>query len=110
MVVGQDLGITLDLEGFTARAEAKGITCSTDRVVMRLEPGAAVLLFHPTGVEERREVDWVVLAVPPAPLDGLYFALRGSVPGLRIERVGDCVAPRRAHAAVIEGDRVGSAL
>jgi len=110
MVVGQDLGITLDLEGFTARAEAKGITCSTDRVVMRLEPGAAVLLFHPTGVEERREVDWVVLAVPPAPLDGLYFALRGSAPELRIERVGDCVAPRRAHAAVIEGDQVGSAL
>ena len=27
-----------------------------------------------------------------------------------VERVGDCVAPRRAHAAVIEGERVGAAL
>ena len=30
--------------------------------------------------------------------------------GVDVERVGDCVAPRRAHAAVIDGERVGSAI
>ena len=30
--------------------------------------------------------------------------------GVTVERVGDCLAPRRAHAAVIDGERVGAAL
>jgi len=54
----------------------------------------------------------------PGTLDELYAALRdhyrsGGPAGrseVSVERVGDCVAPRRAHAAVIEGERVGSAL
>jgi hypothetical protein len=25
-----------------------------------------------------------------------------------VRRVGDCVAPRRAHAAVVEGERAGT--
>ena len=29
-------------------------------------------------------------------------------PGVAAERVGDCVAPRRAHAAVVEGERAGA--
>ena len=30
--------------------------------------------------------------------------------GVEVDRVGDCVAPRRAHAAVVEGERAGAAL
>jgi 2,4-dienoyl-CoA reductase (NADPH2) len=30
--------------------------------------------------------------------------------GVSVERVGDCVAPRRAHAAVVEGERAGAAV
>jgi 2,4-dienoyl-CoA reductase (NADPH2) len=30
--------------------------------------------------------------------------------GVSVQRVGDCVAPRRAHAAVIDGERVGAAV
>ena len=108
MVVGQDLGITLDLEGFTMRANAKGIVRSTDRVVMGTRDGGVVLLHHPTGTEEVRAVDWVVLAVPPAPEDDLYFALLEADLGVPVHRVGDCLAPRRAHAAVIEGERAGA--
>ncbi len=110
MVVGQDLGVTLDLEGFTIRAESKGIARSTDRVVMGMSEEGVLLLHHPTGSEELRQVDWVVLAVPPAPEDSLYFALKDADASLQVHRVGDCVAPRRAHAAVIEGERVGAAL
>jgi 2,4-dienoyl-CoA reductase (NADPH2) len=107
MVVGQDLGITLDLEGFNMRAAAKHIAQSTDRVVMAAANGVLQVLHHPTGVMEDRVVDWVVLALPGEPDDELYFALRRARPGLDVRRVGDCVAPRRAHAAVIEGDREG---
>jgi mycofactocin system FadH/OYE family oxidoreductase 2/mycofactocin system FadH/OYE family oxidoreductase 1 len=108
MVVGQDLGITLDLEGFQMRAAAKGIRQATDRVVVGAADGALLLLHHPTGEVERREVDHVVLAVPAEPDDELYFELRRRAPGLAVRRAGDCVAPRRADAAVIEGDRAGA--
>jgi mycofactocin system FadH/OYE family oxidoreductase 2 len=110
MVVGQDLGITLDLEGFNMRAASKSITQSTDRVVMGASAGALQLLHHPTGAMESREVLFVVLAVPAEPEDELYFALRRALPSLRVRRAGDCVAPRRAHAAVIEGAREAEAL
>jgi 2,4-dienoyl-CoA reductase (NADPH2) len=109
MVVGQDLGITLDLEHWNIRAAAKGIAQLTDLVPMGFTGEGLTLLHHPTGEQQLLPCDWVVLAVPPKPVDALYFELAG-VAGLEVHRIGDCVAPRRAHAAVIEGDRVGSLL
>jgi 2,4-dienoyl-CoA reductase (NADPH2) len=109
MVVGQDLGITLDLEHWNTRAAAKGIEQLTDLVPMGYADGMVELLHHPTGTNRQRPADWVVLAVPGVPLDGLYFDLLG-VQGLEVHRIGDCVAPRRAHSAVIEGSRVGAVL
>jgi 2,4-dienoyl-CoA reductase (NADPH2) len=109
MVVGQDLGITLDLEHWNTRAAAKGIVQLTDLVPMGSSAGDGLTaLHHPTGDERRLACDWVVLAVPQQPNEELYFELLARVPD--VHRVGDCVAPRRAHAAVIEGDRVGAAL
>jgi 2,4-dienoyl-CoA reductase (NADPH2) len=108
MVVGQDLGVTLDMEGWQMRASQKRIVQSTDRLVLGLEPGAAQLLHHPSGRSERREIEWIVLAVPNRPDDALYFALKQA--NFDVHRIGDCVAPRRAHAAVIEGHRIGVAL
>jgi mycofactocin system FadH/OYE family oxidoreductase 2 len=130
MVVGQDLGITLDMETFCARADAKGIGFATDRVVV----GAAAeadgdgdgerdgerdgdgdgdgvtveVLTHTTGQMERVRADWVVCAVHQRPEDGLWRALRDAP--FEVHRVGDCLAPRRAHAAVVEGHRVAAAL
>lgn len=108
MVVGQDLGITLDLENWNIRAAAKGIIQLTDLVPMGVEPGVLHLLHHPTGENRTIAADWVVLAVPQQPVESLYFELLGE--GVPVQRVGDCVAPRRAHAAVIEGQRVGASL
>ncbi len=115
MVVGQDLGITLDLETFALRAHAKAITQGTDEVVLSAtgSPDAAAgveleVLTHTTGVTTRQRYDWVVCAVHQQPRDELWRALRGAP--LEVHRVGDCVTPRRAHAAVIEGHRVGVAL
>jgi len=110
MVVGQDLGITLDLEHWNVRAAAKGIEQHTDLVPMGwADGGVLTLLHHPTGQNREMECDWVVLAVPAEPLEALYHQLVAEA-GLEVHRIGDCVAPRRAHAAVIEGQRVGAQL
>jgi mycofactocin system FadH/OYE family oxidoreductase 2 len=113
MVVGQDLGITLDMEMWWMRAGEKSIVQSTDLVPMGVDGeigagGTLNLLHHPTGQNETRTPDWVVLAVPPSPVEWLYRDLKAG--GVPVERIGDCVAPRRAHAAVIDGERVGAAV
>ena len=108
MVVGQDLGITLDLENWWIRAEAKGIVQSTELVPMGVEGHVLNLQHHPTGSMQTREPDWIVLAVPADPADALFHELRGR--DVEVHRVGDALAPRRAHAAVIDGERIGSAI
>ena len=106
MVVGQDLGITLDMENWWMRATAKCIVQSTDLVPMGMTGNELTLLHHPTGAMQVRVPDWVVLAVPPSPVEWLYNDLKAA--GVSVERVGDCVAPRRAHAAVVDGERAGA--
>ncbi|WP_371541488.1 mycofactocin system FadH/OYE family oxidoreductase 2 [Streptomyces sp. NBC_00554] len=113
MVVGQDLGITLDLETWNVKADGKGVRQSTDLVPMDAavtDTGGVVLTLqhHPTGGTRRRVADWVVCAVHQQPESGLWQALRDAP--FPVHRVGDCLAPRRAHAAVIEGHRVAVAL
>jgi 2,4-dienoyl-CoA reductase (NADPH2) len=112
MVVGQDLGITLDMENWWMRADAKGIVQSTELVPMGLEGGVLALQHHPTGQMHERRPDWIVCAVPAAPAEALYHALRdgGHERDGQVLRIGDAVAPRRAHAAVIDGERVGAAI
>lgn len=108
MVVGQDLGITLDMENWWMRACSKGIVQTTDLVPMGMEGRTLTLLHHPTGQNVERTPDWVVLAVPPNPVEWLYNDLKAA--GVSVQRVGDCVAPRRAHAAVVDGERAGASL
>ena len=110
MVVGQDLGITLDMEGFRIRGAAKGITLTPDSVVMGWDSSLRTLsiLHHVSGSMISRETDHVVLAVPNRPDDVLFSELSGA--GLDVRRIGDALAPRRAHSAVIDGDRVGATL
>jgi len=123
LMVGQDLGLTLDLELWTRKTHAQGVRQRTDVVVLDTPEDEAgrlelTLLHHPTGVHQRLACDWVACAVPPRPADELWHALRSGGPGgagpdrapFEVHRVGDCLAPRRAHAAVIEGERVGAAL
>jgi 2,4-dienoyl-CoA reductase (NADPH2) len=109
MVVGQDLGVTLDMEMFLLRAHHKGIALTTDEVVMGAAEGVEVqLLRHTTGETTTERFDWVVCAVHQEPEDELWRGLKGAP--FEVHRVGDCLTPRRAHAAVIEGHRVGVSL
>lgn len=113
MVVGQDLGITLDLETWNVKADDRGIRQSPDLVPMAAAAAAdgrveLTLQHHPTGTDEHRTADWVVCAVHQRPEDSLWQALRDAP--FPVHRVGDCLAPRRAHAAVVEGHRAAVAL
>ncbi|TCK20111.1 mycofactocin system FadH/OYE family oxidoreductase 1/mycofactocin system FadH/OYE family oxidoreductase 2 [Pseudonocardia endophytica] len=104
LVVGQDLGLTLDREGFRRRAHAAGIVATADRVVVAVEDRVVTLLHHPTGAHEHRRVDAVVHALSTTPCDDLWTVLRrGPIP---VHRIGDCLAPRRVDAAIREGERV----
>jgi mycofactocin system FadH/OYE family oxidoreductase 2 len=113
MVAAQDLGITLDLEGWNIRAASKGIKQTTDSVIMGFDDaGALSVLHHPTGSMGSKTADWIVLAVPPTAADGLYKELKAQAKdlGITLHRIGDALAPRRAHAAVIDGERIGATL
>ncbi|MFW3172672.1 mycofactocin system FadH/OYE family oxidoreductase 2 [Geodermatophilus sp. CPCC 206100] len=108
MVVGQDLGLTLDRPRWQRRAAELGIRQSTDLLVEAVEGRVVRLRHHPTGAVQRRTVDWVVVAAPGEPADELWRELRDS--GLEVHRIGDCLAPRRASAATLDGDRLGALL
>ena len=109
MVVGQDLGITLDMEQWWIRAGAKGIVQSTDLVPMGFDGTHA----HAAAPPDRRQRAAHARLGRAGRAGG---AGRAAVPrparppACSVERVGDCVAPRRAHAAVVEGERAGAAV
>ncbi|MQA03778.1 MAG: mycofactocin system FadH/OYE family oxidoreductase 2 [Streptosporangiales bacterium] len=113
MVVGQDLGITLDLETWNMKAHRLGIRQATDLVPMGVAAHAdggvtLTLQHHPTGTDRTRDCDWVVVAGHQQPADELWQAMRDA--DFPVHRVGDCLTPRRAHAAVVEGQRVAVRL
>ena len=116
MVVGQDLGITLDMETWNVKAHAKGIAQSVDLVPMGVSApddgsdgcSSSGSSTTPPAPTRSARCDWVVCAVHQQPDDDLWRALDGAP--FEVHRIGDCLAPRRAHAAVIEGNRVAVAL
>ena len=118
LVVGQDLGLTLDLELWTRKVHAQGVRQRTDVVVLDAREDEAgrlelTLLHHPTGTQQLAGLRLGGLRGPaPARRRAVARAARCRPGGagfdgapFEVHRVGDCLAPRRAHAAVIEGER-----
>ena len=108
MVVGQDLGITLDMETWQMKAHARGIRQRTDVVVLDSRAGAAgpggslvlELLHHPTGTALQLDVRLGGVrraASNPRTRSGTPW----QAPPFEVHRVGDCLrtAPgtRRGH-------------
>lgn len=109
LYVGQDLGVTLDLENWYRRARQRNIVCTPNVSVLNAANGVVTAVHNYSGqIITFDPVDTIVLAVQRRVNSGLYFALKGRVPELH--RIGDAMAPRRAHAAIIEGERAGRAL
>ena len=109
LYVGQDLGVTLDLENWYRQARRLGIVCTPNHSVLSIAGGEVTALHNYSGqIVTFPKVDTVVLAIHRKAEDGLYHALKGQAAA--VHRIGDCVAPRRAHAAIIEGERAGRAV
>ena len=112
MTVGQDLGPTLEMDGWLRCAHDKGIEQLTDVAVVGVvdtSDGAEItLVHHATGEPTTLALDAVVVATHQEPVDELWRELSRS--GTRVIRVGDAVTPRRLHAAIVEGDRSVSSV
>jgi mycofactocin system FadH/OYE family oxidoreductase 2 len=109
LYVGQDLGVTLDLENWYRQARRLRIKCTPNHSVLGIENGAVTALHNYSGaIVTFPPADTIVLAVHRKADCRLYTGLKGQVAALH--RIGDCLAPRRAHAAIIEGEQAGRAV
>ena len=92
MVVGQDLGITLDMEQWWIRADAKGIVQSTDLVPMGFDGTHADAAPPPDrrqrAAHARTGSCWPCRRRRPSSCTST-----SRPPARPVERVGDCVAP-----------------
>ena len=105
---GQDVGITSIVPLYT-RLFAKGVTLTPHTDLVAVEGSTVVVANTYTGAQRRIEgVDTVVLSMGSRSTDALYRALKGRVPVLHA--IGDCVAPRGVHHAILEGARVGRTI
>jgi len=108
LTAGQDLGLTLDLEGWHRRALALGVRIHASVAPLGYEGGRVQAVEVYSGrTLELGPFDTIVVANHGRAADELYHALKGRV---ELHRAGDCVAPRRAGNAVNEGQRVALAL
>ena len=85
MVVGQDLGLTLDLELWTRKVHAQGVRQRTDVVVLDARENQAgrlelTVLHHPTGAPAAAGLRLGGLRGPARPADELWHRCTGSLP------------------------------
>jgi hypothetical protein len=105
---GQDVGIT-SIAPLYGRLFAKDVTLTPHTELVAVEGSAVVVANVYTRAERRIEgVDTVVLSMGSRSTDALYRALKGKVAALHA--IGDCVAPRGIHQALLEGTRVARAV
>ena len=106
--VGQDIGVTSIAPLYT-RLYTKGVVLTPCTELRAVEGSTVVVANVFSGAERRIEsVDTVVLAMGSRSTDGLYRALKGHVDELHA--VGDCVAPRGVHQAILDGTRAARTI
>jgi hypothetical protein len=102
--VGIELAPIGDLYSTRQRLLRKSVTFLPDRVLREIN--GAVMTVADKFTEEVSQVDGyhtIVLVMGAVPDDKLFKQLKGKFQN--VVRVGDCVAPRRIDAAILEGDR-----
>ncbi len=108
-IVGNELARSGDLAPANARLQQAGVHLHRRSLLRQVRKSTAV--FEDRFTAERRElpVAAVVDAGHRLPDETLWDALRDR-PELHVVRVGDCVAPRTIHEAILEGRRAALAL
>jgi hypothetical protein len=81
---------------------------TVDTVVEEIHPDRVRLVNQYSGQERWVEVDTVVMSCGGKVEDALFHRLEGRLPDVRA--VGDCVAPRRLHDAILAATRAARAI
>jgi NADPH-dependent 2,4-dienoyl-CoA reductase/sulfur reductase-like enzyme len=106
--VGQDIGVT-SIAPLYKRLFTRGVVLTPGTELRAVEGSAVIVANVYSGAKRRIEgVDTVVLSAGSRSTDSLYRALKGQVPELHA--VGDCVAPRGVHQAILDATRVARAI
>jgi dimethylglycine catabolism A len=106
--VGQDIGVT-SIAPLYKRLFTRGVVLTPGTELRAVEGSAVIVANVYSGAERRLEsIDTVVLATGSRSTDGLYRALKGQV--AELYAVGDCVAPRGVHQAILDATRVARAI
>ena len=108
-IVGNELARSGDLAPANARLQQAGVQLHRRSILRAVKKGAVVVEDRFSGAERELPAGVVVAAGHRLPEDGLWEELRAR-PGLHVQRVGDCVAPRTIHEAILEGRRAALAL
>ncbi|MBV9220254.1 MAG: FAD-dependent oxidoreductase [Methylobacteriaceae bacterium] len=106
--VGREIVRTAGDGMLRRRLAARGTTMLTEAAVTRWTGTAASIRSLLTGGEEERPFDALILATTNVADDGLADDLASR--GIACRAIGDCLAPRHASAAILEGRRAGLAV
>ena len=103
-----DFGLTNTVSLYR-RLFRKGVVLTPHYELRSIERGVATLVNCYNGTERKVEdLDMVVVVTPAVPNDGLVAELKAA--GLKVNAIGDCVAPRDIETATFEGHRAAVAL
>jgi len=106
--VGQDVGVT-SIAPLYRRLFTAGVVLTPGTELRAVEGSSVIVANVYSGLERRIEgVDTVVLAAGSRSTDALYRALKGHV--AELYAVGDCVAPRGVHPALLDATRIARAI
>ena len=105
---GRKMEPTMDWPWVMPRVAQAGVALRTSTFVERISAGEVELRSALGGDSERVPADTVVLSMMRQSEDSLYHQLKSR--GIRLRRIGDCVAPREVDDAVLEGFREAHAI
>jgi dimethylglycine catabolism A len=105
---GQDVGVT-SIVPLSTRLFRKGVTLTPHTALVAVEGSTVVVANAFTGAQHRIDgVDTVVLSMGSRSTDAISRALRNR--GAARHAIGDGVAPRGIHQAILEGTRVARTI
>ena len=102
------ISLTLDLEWWRIKMAKGGAEIVKNTIITAIDGNSISTVNHINGVASQIEADYLILSTARLPLNDLSkIAKELSIPSIR---VGDSLAPRRAHSAIIEGSDVVGAV
>ncbi|MGB6057371.1 MAG: NAD(P)-binding protein [Microthrixaceae bacterium] len=108
-IVGNELARSGDLAPANARLQQAGVELHRRVILRAVKKGSAVLEGRFNGEATTLKAAVVIDAGHRLPDESLWNELQGA-PGVDVTRIGDCVAPRTIHDAILEGRRAALAL